>query len=48
MGTAGLLVFAKNDGLIESLSNGIEQVISFGLYLSPEVIQAALDEAGEN
>ena len=47
LGTCGLLVLAKRRGLIAKVEPGVRALQDAGLWLSPSVIQAVLDEVGE-
>jgi predicted nucleic acid-binding protein len=47
LGTCGLLVLAKRRGLITKVEPGMRALQDAGLWLSPTVIQAVLDEVGE-
>lgn len=46
-GTAGLLVEAKNRGLIESVRPCLEAMIQGGYFLGPNLVAACLAAAGE-
>lgn len=46
-GTLGVLLRAKQDGLITALKPEIGRVLSAGSHLSGKVIQTALELAGE-
>jgi uncharacterized protein len=47
IGSLGILLVAKQAGLITEIAPLIEQVSSSLIYLSPELIQTVLDIAGE-
>ncbi len=47
-GTLGLLLLAKEEKLIESVSPWIEKVSTAGLYLRPDLVKRVLDLAGES
>lgn len=47
MGTAGLIVSAKRNGLLPTVRPTIENLIEKGLYLSDEIIRSIYMEAGE-
>lgn len=47
LGTAGMLVLAKRRGMLASAGGGIEKLKKAGLWLSDELVQALLNEAGE-
>lgn len=47
LGTGGMLVLAKRRGLLESITEGLEKLQQAGLWLSPEIINLLLKEAGE-
>lgn len=46
-GTLGILLLAKEAGLIESVSAWLAKLQEAGLFLAPSLIQRALDIAGE-
>ena len=46
-GTIGVLLRAKNEGMLEKLSPMINELVANGLYLSEEVIRLALSRANE-
>jgi predicted nucleic acid-binding protein len=46
-GTLGVLLAAKRAGLVGSVSDCISQLLSAGLFLSPELVRRALEIAGE-
>lgn len=46
-GTVGILLTARSEGLIPALAPLFEQLLSTGLYLAPELIEKALELAGE-
>lgn len=47
-GTIGVLLAAKEKGLITAIFPSIEQLFNKGLYLSPTVVERALEIAGES
>lgn len=47
LGTGGVLVLARKRGLIDSLKTEIDKIVAAGCWLSPELIQLLLEEAGE-
>lgn len=47
IGTIGLLVVAKEQGILESVRPSIESLRATGFFLSDQVIEAALRNAGE-
>ena len=47
IGSLGILLAAKQAGLITEIATLIEQISSSLIYLSPELIQTVLDIAGE-
>jgi predicted nucleic acid-binding protein len=47
IGTGGLLVLAKQRGIITSVKNRLQQIREAGLYLSDSVIQLLLSAADE-
>lgn len=47
-GTGGLLVLAKRRGLLRSVDEAITKLRSAGLWLSDELVQILLAQAGEN
>ena len=46
-GTGGLLVLAKRRGLLQSVAEGIAKLRGAGLWLSAELVEILLDQAGE-
>jgi uncharacterized protein len=46
-GTLGLLLEAKKAGFVGSISDCVTQLLSAGLFLSPELVRRALDIADE-
>jgi uncharacterized protein len=48
VGTLGILVEAKRQGLVAPVRPIVERLVEQGLYLSPAVIDAALSAAGES
>lgn len=48
IGTIGLLLRAKRQGLIETISPHIDALIENGIYIRRELIDAVLFEAGES
>ena len=46
-GTAGLLLEAKNRGMIEAVRPGLEAMIQGGYFLGPNLVAACLAAAGE-
>lgn len=46
-GTVGILLKAKQNGLIESVGRLLNELISKGVWLSPKIIQQARELAGE-
>jgi hypothetical protein len=46
-GTVGVLLTAKAEGLMPALAPLIDQLLAEGLFLSPELIDRALELAGE-
>lgn len=47
LGTVGVILLAKRRGLIDSVGSTIKKIADAGCWLSAELIQAALAEAGE-
>ncbi len=47
LGTGGMLVLAKRRGLLQSITESLENLQQAGLWLSPEIINLLLKEAGE-
>ncbi|HMV47533.1 MAG TPA: DUF3368 domain-containing protein [Blastocatellia bacterium] len=47
LGTGGLLVAAKRRGLIASLDEALQKIISAGLWFSGDVINLLKEQAGE-
>ncbi|MCP4396678.1 MAG: DUF3368 domain-containing protein [bacterium] len=47
-GTLGILLAAKDKGLIPAVSPLIHEFLENGLYLSPEIVSKVLEIAGEN
>lgn len=47
IGTLGLLVVAKKRGLITEIKPLLEQLITVGFYMSSDLYQAMLEQAGE-
>ncbi len=47
-GTLGILLAAKDKGLIPAVSPLIHELLENGLYLSPEIVSKTLEIAGEN
>ena len=47
LGTCGVLVLAKQRGLITGVEPGLRALTEAGLWLSPSLIRAVLNEAGE-
>lgn len=47
-GTLGILLAAKDKGLIPSVTPLIDELLEKGLYLSPEIVSKSLEIAGEN
>ena len=47
-GTGGLLVLAKRRGLLRSVGEAVTKLRSAGLWLSDELVQILLAQAGEN
>lgn len=47
-GTGGLLVLAKRRGLLRSVGDAITKLRGAGLWLSGELVQILLAQAGEN
>lgn len=47
MGTAGILILAKKRGLISSVQKELDKVTASGLWISDDVSQTILMEAGE-
>lgn len=48
LGTGGILVLAKRRGLIDSVSEALENLRSVGLYISDEIIELLKKQAGES
>lgn len=46
-GTVGILLLAKNEGLVERVQPLLLQLLNAGLFLDPAIIQHALMVAGE-
>jgi predicted nucleic acid-binding protein len=47
VGTGGLLICAKEKGLIASVANAIRKLVETGLWLSPEIERLIVRKAGE-
>lgn len=47
-GTVGVLLTAKHNGLIPALAPLIDQLLKEGLFLAPELVEKALELAGED
>ena len=47
LGTAGLLVVAKENGLVESVGDVLQQMRHNGYYIHDEIVTLALKKAGE-
>lgn len=47
LGTGGILVLAKKQGLIESVSEALQKLQDVGLYVSDEIIKLLKQQAGE-
>ena len=47
LGTGGVLVLAKRRGLLQSVEDGLDRLQQAGLWLSPEIVNLLLKEAGE-
>ncbi|HSK81489.1 MAG TPA: DUF3368 domain-containing protein [Thermoanaerobaculia bacterium] len=47
-GTLGLLLLAKESGLLDSVADGIARLREAGLFLSPALVQRTLEIAGES
>ncbi len=47
LGTGGMLVLAKRRGLIESVSDALATLRAVGLWMSDELVDLFLEEAGE-
>jgi predicted nucleic acid-binding protein len=47
VGTAGLLVRAKREGLLDVVRPHLEALIETGFFVSPNVVERALRQAGE-
>lgn len=47
IGTGGLMVLAKRRGLIEKVHPRLQRLLDAGLFLSSQVVELLLDEAGE-
>lgn len=47
LGTGGVLVLAKRRGLLQSVEDGLNRLQQAGLWLSPEIVNLLLKEAGE-
>ncbi len=47
MGTAGILILAKKRGLIASVKKELDKVTEAGLWISDDVVQIIMAEAGE-
>lgn len=47
LGTCGVLVLAKRRGVIAAVEPGLRALTDAGLWLSPSLIRAVLNEAGE-
>ena len=48
VGTAGLLLAAKQDGLVPSLKPQLEALIRLGFFVGPAIVSGVLAEAGED
>lgn len=46
-GTLGVLIKAKQSGIISSVKNAITQIQSNGFYINENIIKIALKQAGE-
>ena len=47
IGTIGLLLRAKRSGLIEKIRPHIDALVENGIYIRQELVDAVLDDAGE-
>ncbi len=47
LGTGAMLVLAKRRGLIESVSDALDNLRTAGLWMSGELVDLFLEEAGE-
>jgi predicted nucleic acid-binding protein len=47
-GTVGVLLTAKHNSLIPALASLIDQLLQEGLFLAPELVEKALELAGED
>lgn len=47
LGTGGLIIMAKQNGLIPSVSESLSKVQDAGLWLSGEIIEMIIEKAGE-
>lgn len=47
MGTLGVLIKAKQSGIISSVKNAITKIQSNGFYINENIIKLALKQAGE-
>lgn len=47
-GTVGVLLAAKHNGLVSDVAPLIDQLLAEGLFLAPELIEKALELAGED
>jgi predicted nucleic acid-binding protein len=47
-GVVGVLLAARHNGLIPALAPLIDQLLQEGLFLAPELVEKALELAGEN
>ena len=47
-GSLGVLLLAKQAGLIDSVAPSVAKLQEAGLFLSPELVRRALEIAGEN
>jgi hypothetical protein len=47
IGTIGLLLRAKRQGLVETIKPNISALVENGIYIRRELIDAVLSEAGE-
>jgi predicted nucleic acid-binding protein len=47
LGTGGILLLAKNRGLIDSVGEALEELQNAGLYISNEIVELLRKQAGE-
>jgi predicted nucleic acid-binding protein len=47
VGTAGLLLFAKQKGFLDSMTVAIQLLKNSGLWLSDDLVKYLLEQAGE-